>query len=154
MFAKKLKTVTGGLLSKKCCKNCHFLTKTTPSPGRNRFSWDANEREELEVPEHYTSECRKGIWSTGIDPHLNSRLSEILLEDRKDNCFYIEYHPGMSFGAAEELHRIRNDNRQLKKSYRYTQAGLWIAAISVVITAIPIAKPIIAELFSRLIKLF
>ena len=34
----------------------------------------------------------------------------------------------MSFEAASELHRLRNDNRQLKHSYRYTQIGLLIAA--------------------------
>ena len=37
----------------------------------------------------------------------------------------------MSFQAAYELFQIRNDNRQLKRSYRYTQIGLWIAAVSV-----------------------
>ena len=36
----------------------------------------------------------------------------------------------MSFPAALELHKIRNENRNLKRSYRYTQIGLWIAAIS------------------------
>ena len=139
---------------KKCCRNCHFLAKTTAAPDRHRFSWDKTEREKLEIPDHYTAECGKGIWSTGIDPQLKSKFSEILKDDRKDNCFFIEYHPGMSFSAAVELHRIKNDNRQLKKSYRYTQVGLWIAAISMLIAAIPIAKTIIVELFNELTNIF
>ena len=135
---------------KKCCRNCHFLAKTAAAPDRRRFSWDKKEREELEIPDHYTAECGKGIWNTAIDPNLKSRLSEILSEDRKDNCFFIENHPGMSFSAAEELHRIRNDNRQLKKSYRFTQVGLLIAALGLIITAIPI----IVELFNKLTNFF
>ena len=59
---------------------------------------------------------------------MEESLNRILLENRKDNCFYIETHDGMSFEAASELHRLRNDNRQLKRSYRYTQIGLWVAA--------------------------
>ena len=70
---------------KNCCKNCHFLSKKTAWPDYHSFSWDDKEREELEIPEHYTAaECYKGIWSTGIDPHLGSKLKEILLIDRKD----------------------------------------------------------------------
>ena len=53
--------------------------------------------------------CRKGIWSTRVDPHLNSSLKDILLEDRKDNCFFIETHKGMLFDTANELFRLRND---------------------------------------------
>ena len=134
---------------KNCCKNCHFLSKRTAWPDHHRFSWDDKEREELEIPEHYTAaECYKGIWSTGIDPHLGSKLKEILLIDRKDDCFFIEYHQGMSFEAAIELHRIRNDNRQLKKSYRYTQLGLLIAGFSLFIAAIPT----IIELLGKLLE--
>ena len=86
--------------------------------------------------DHYSAECAKGIWSTRIDPHLNSSLNDLLFQDRKDRCFFIEAHKGMSFEAASELHRLRNDNRQLKQSYRYTQIGLWIAATGVVASVI------------------
>ena len=152
---KKLKAVAVGQSPKKCCRNCHFLTKSHVARDNvYRGSWDGNEREQLFVPEPYTSECARGIWSTAIEPNLFFDLKDILLENRKDNCFFIEYHEGMSFQAAEELHRIRNDNRQLKKSYRYTQIGLWIAAVSMFIAAVPIAKPIIVEWFNKLANIF
>ena len=113
-----------------CCKNCHFLMKTSidRGGGTHRFSWDKKERDNYHSPDHHSAECYKGIWSTRIDPRLEESLNSILLENRKDNCFYIETHDGMSFEAASELHRLRNDNRQLKRSYQYTQIGLWIAA--------------------------
>ena len=76
--------------------------------------------------------CYKNVWNTRIDPTLNNRLKEVLLQDRKGDCFFLEEHSGMSFQAAYELFQIRNDNRQLKRSYRYTQIGLWIAAVSLV----------------------
>ena len=36
----------------------------------------------------------------------------------------------MSNEGARALHKLRNDNAQLRKSYRYTQIALWIAAAS------------------------
>ena len=122
-------TITGKATTN-CCKNCHFLAKTSidRGGGTHQFSWGKEERDNYHSPDHHSAECAKGIWSTRIDPRLEESLNSILLENRKDNCFYIETHDGMSFEAASELHRLRNDNRQLKRSYRYTQIGLWIAA--------------------------
>ena len=113
-----------------CCKNCHFLAKTHIDRGgvAHRFSWDKEERDNYHSPDHHSAECAKGIWSTRIDPSLEKSLNRILLENRKDDCFFIKTHDGMSFETASELHRLRNDNRQLKRSYRYTQIGLLIAA--------------------------
>ena len=124
--------MTTGKSTTNCCKNCHFLTKThiDHGGGTHRFSWTKEERDNCHLPDHYSAECVKGIWSTRIDPGLKKSLNRILLENRRDDCFYVETHDGMSFEAASELHRLRNDNRQLKRSYRYTQIGLWIAALS------------------------
>ena len=36
----------------------------------------------------------------------------------------------MSNKGALALHKLRNENAQLRKSYRYTQIALWIAAAS------------------------
>ena len=121
-----------------CCKHCHFLAKTHIDRGGGtcRFSWDKEERYNYHSPDHHSAECARGIWSTRIDPGLETSLKRILLEDRKDNCFYIETYDGMSFEAASELHRLRYDNCQLKRNYRYTQIGLWIAAVSLAIPAL------------------
>ena len=121
---------------KPCCKNCHFLAKDHiwPNGEVRSGSWSTEERENLRlaVEEDHRARCYKNVWNTGIDPTLKDRLGEVLLKDRKDDCFFIEEHPGMSFQAAYELFRIRNDNRQLKRSYRLTQIGLWIAALALV----------------------
>ena len=115
-----------------CCKNCHFLAKENVNDAGHRGSstWSAQERSDLHVKDYWAAKCVQGIWDTGIDPHLNSRLREILEKDRGDDCFFIETQDGMSFQAATALHKIRSENKNLKKSYRYTQIGLWIAAIS------------------------
>ena len=114
-----------------CCKNCHFLVKEhrDPTGGIYRFSWNKRERSDLRVDEQYAANCFQGIWDTGVDPSLNKRLPEILNKQRRDDCFFIEPQEGMLFAAALELHKIRN----LKKSYLYTQIGLWIAAIGLVL---------------------
>ena len=117
---------------KKCCKNCHFLSKYIVSrDGKvHTFSWNAEERSVLKVSESYAAECHKGIWSEGISPEIKVELEEILLKDRTDSCFFIETQKGMSYQAADELFRLRRDNIQLRKSYNYTQVALWIAAFS------------------------
>lgn len=118
-----------------CCKNCHFLTKTVRDNVGDSFlfSWNIDERSKLELKEHYSASCYKGIWDTGIDSRLNSRMKDILLENRRDSCFFIEAQKGMSFQAATELHKIRSENRQLKRSYRYTQIALWLSAIGLIL---------------------
>ena len=52
-----------------------------------------------------------------------TKLEKILDKNRKDDCFFIEYHGGMTFPTAIELHRARYENRHLKRSYRYTLYG-------------------------------
>ena len=116
---------------KHCCRNCHFLAKTFNDGERTlQSSWNQEERSNLYVKNHYAAECAEDVWSTGVSPQMNANLNEVLLQDRGDSCFFFEIHEGMSFSAARKLWRIRNDNRQLKRSYKYTQIGLWIAAIS------------------------
>lgn len=129
-----------------CCKNCHFLTKTVRDNIGDSFlfSWNIDERSKLELKEHYSASCYKGIWDTGIDPRLNSRMKDILLENRRDSCFFIEAQKGMSFQAATELHKIRSENRQLKRSYRYTQIALWLSAIGLILG-------LILEIFGEMI---
>lgn len=121
-----------------CCRNCHFLAKSHVGPGGAvpRLTWNDKERSNCHIADHYSAECARGVWSTGVDPNLSSRLAKIIALDRKDDCFYIEYRKGMLFQAAIELHRLRYDNRNLKKSYRYTQIGLWVAALSLLATLV------------------
>ncbi len=47
----------------------------------------------------------------------------------------MKYETGMLFPAADKLFRIRNENRQLKKSHIYTQIGLTVAGLGLVINA-------------------
>ncbi len=94
------------------------------------FSWTKGERDRLHIQDNCTATCSMGIWNTQLSPKLNSQLPEILKKERKDTCFFIEFHEGMSFPAARDLQKLRYENRNLKRSYRYTQIGLWIASIS------------------------
>lgn len=117
------------------CRNCHFLAREDVRQNgfRSTHSWTKEEREKgrIIIPEELASapKCRQGIWDTGIDPNLNSKLEEIIDKNRKEDCFFIEHSEGMSFDGATELHRIKYENRQLKRSYRYTLYGLIIAGI-------------------------
>ncbi|MYK44128.1 MAG: hypothetical protein F4039_08590 [Gammaproteobacteria bacterium] len=115
---------------KPCCQNCHFLAKDYVAANGQMlsFSWDEEERKNFKIKKHYSAKCHKGVWDTGVDPTLKGKLQEVLLEGRKNDCFFIEYQPSMLFSAADERFRILNDHRQLKRSHLFTQIGLVIAA--------------------------
>ncbi len=87
-----------------CCKNCHFLNKTFRNEGgfEGQFAWSKEDRDNLGVKDHYAASCWRGIWDTGIDPGLNSQLPDILARDRRDECFFVEHHPGMSYPQSTE----------------------------------------------------
>ena len=96
-----------------CCRNCHFLAKYVNSGYGyfNRWTWNAEERSDLQVKDFYGVECAKGIWSAGIDPEINSRLEEELLKERNE-CFYLEFDEAtksMTFDAATELLQLRRE---------------------------------------------
>ena len=122
-----------------CCKDCHFLAKTHLEEvfqeiERFSYSWSSEERANLKVPanEDWRAEYWKGIWSERVDK--KAKLRDNLLMNRKEDCFFIKVRNGMTFEGADELFRLWNDNRQLRKSYRYTQWGLGIAAGSLLLT--------------------
>ena len=76
------------------------------------------------------------MWSEKFDQSLAQPLKNILLQDRRGRCFFVEFQEGMSFEGARELHKLRNDNAQLKRSYRFTQWGLGIAAASLLLNLV------------------
>ena len=96
-----------------CCRNCHFLAKYALTDGgqEHKWTWDAKERFDLHVEDHYGVECAKGIWSAGIDPEINLRLEEELLKERNE-CFFLEYdeaNKSMTFDAATEVLQLRGE---------------------------------------------
>lgn len=130
---------------KHCCRNCHFLAREYPAdsprhrddvslvgdkPKSRRRSWTKEERETGQMKHEAIASpmCHKGIWDAGINPELNSKLEEIIDKNRKNDCFFIEYSAGMSFDGATELHRIRYENRNLKRSLIIAVIGLYISA--------------------------
>lgn len=121
---------------KHCCRECHFLTREYPDGGRR--SWTKEERVtgQMKHKDAASPMCREGVWDAGIDPELVSELEEILDENRKNRCFFIEYSKGMSYDAAAKLQRMRYENRNLKRSYQYTLWGLGIAGVGLVFNAV------------------
>ena len=73
-------------------------------------------------------------------------MAPVLQQDRGDSCFFVEYREGMSFEGAEDLFRLHNDNRQLKRSYRYTKITLGVASAGIVVTIVGIVVNVILNL--------
>ena len=55
---------------------------------------------------------------------------------RGESCFYTRVKPGMSVDAAKMLQDREAAIGELKRSYRLTQIGLWIAAAALVVSAL------------------
>ena len=138
---------------KNSCRNCHFLSMSyivNASSRRERFvSWGTEERNSGNIDHwhEYDMEvnacCQRGVWHTGHDistfdflgtvspvgkKEIKSKLKDELDINRKDDCFFVPYYVGMSFDGAKELHRIRYETQNLKRSLNLAVTGLWISA--------------------------
>ena len=123
---------------KQCCRNCHFLMNTFRPPNGISYktSWNKQQRETGKLQKCYSPSCWFGIWDVGIEPSLTGKLNEIIDENRKNACFFIETYPGMSFSAARIIQHRRDEYAQLRRSNRYTMTGLWIAAIALFVNTV------------------
>jgi len=130
---------------KKLCRNCHFLAKELPEPNTGRrlsFSLSKDERgkalhgEVDFIDDRFCLKCQMGVWDEGVSPGKEQRLHRLNHISRRDKCFFFPHDPGMLFGAAKELQKREQENRQLKRSNLYTRIGLWIAALALFASAI------------------
>ena len=127
---------------KHCCRNCHFLAREDVFENGQRFSntWTKEEREKGQMDAvpglPRAAKCRQGIWDTGVDPTLNAKLEEILDQNRKNECFFIEHSEGMLFDGADKLRHMRYENQNLKRSLVIANWGLYIAAFSALVSFI------------------
>lgn len=133
-------------MCKKCCRNCHFLTKyhQDETGKTHTLFWNDKDIKTSKLDFPYVAECYHMVWSEGIYPNLNIKLAE-LVGDQRDNCFFFPVYKGMSFQAASVLQERNAQNSQLKRTNWYAIIGLWIAGLSLagslIINIINICKP-------------
>ena len=130
---------------KKSCVNCHFLQR------RDRFEnglvqhshWEDSEIENRKLDEkpHLARVpiCSQGVWDGGIDTSLDrddERLKRKIEKNRKETCFFIKRSRSMSNDAAYRLWEKSVENREIKRSYRFTSAALGVTVIGIIINSI------------------
>lgn len=123
-----------GLLKKKRCINCVFLSKYLL---RGKNIVDDIEREIIERDinknsewgnEQYSLECYHDYWSDGNTPHLGL-YHTICVKDRSDCPSYLEYDTDFrSFHSAEKtlerkIERKKTRNRYLFRTFLTFLAG-------------------------------
>lgn len=130
---------------KAICRNCHFLAKEHREENTGRplsFSLDGSERKLVQsdsaqaVKNFYSLKCQLGVWDEGVSQSPGGRDVTVNMTPRKDICFFFPYHSAMLFGAARELQKREDENRQLKRSNMYTRIGLWVAAVALAANAV------------------
>ena len=120
------------------CQSCAFLKQEHVTvAGAERHvgstSWDREERINKR-PKHADQPgvvwcCHKGVWSKASG--LIRPLEEVLLEDRKNKCFWYPWDEGtgMFFQAAEELEKRQFEFRHLRKTRRISISAVVIAIV-------------------------
>lgn len=110
-------------MTKHCCRNCHFLTKTTSAYDTQTWDkedralcWPEGKRDRAylaNIPEEnrryykvYKVGCYKNEWERNSDELVggSSRqsLKKEILSNRKGQCFFVEYRAGEKCPEAEK----------------------------------------------------
>ena len=88
----------------------------------------------------HLSGCHREVWFDFTMLENNRTVSlepfrRTLLKNRKESCYFVQYQEGMTFKAANDLQRLQYETRNLRRSYRFTLIGLFIAAGGLAINA-------------------
>jgi hypothetical protein len=127
------------------CVGCHFfirerriqghdepMTNHVSSPERVKarngdYSW---------IPPDASLACSRGVWDEGYNFDRAKRHEIIVEMERKDFCFFLEFHPGMLLPAGAELQKRREELREAGRDRRLSLLGLWIAASALAVNAV------------------
>ena len=81
--------------------------------------------------------CYRRVWNTSFLPHDHDigaaeikPFTDQMLKDRRESCFFVEYQEGMEWEAANDLQRLKYENRNLKRSFTTAVLGLYISALA------------------------
>jgi hypothetical protein len=125
------------------CNDCHFLSKEIlMNNGQFSFSLSNNNREVLindinSISNEYSLKCTKGVWDEGVEPNLKNDRNHIINKVNRENfCFHFPVHEGMLFQAASELQQREEEYKKNNRNNKYTQIGLYIAALGLIANAI------------------
>lgn len=123
------------------CRDCHFLAReirdVSGLPYKNslqkkeRDRAKAGEVDFFENKERSSLQCYMGVWDEGVKPGKGDRLERVN-KTKRDNCFFYPYDEGMMFSAAKELQKREQENKQLKRTNKFSTVGLWIAAFGLI----------------------
>ena len=126
---------------KKICRDCHFLARdyrgvsgetwkqTVTKEERDKA--EAGEIDFFKLKDQASLNCHMGVWDEGVKPGSDDRLERVN-KTKRYNCFFYPYDEGMLFDAAKVLQKREQENRQLKRTNKFSTIGLWIAAIGLI----------------------
>lgn len=135
--------------SKQACVDCHFLIRHCGPEGprivleerrairKHDYSWLGSD---------FLLGCHFSVWDEPSRSDQETRDQIILETDRRASCFFWKYRPGMLVKAAEVLQNREAERREASRDRRLTCIGLWIAAIALLVGAIPEIIKLLASL--------
>ena len=128
-------------MTRQACVDCHFFVKSyrDSQPAmtslvtadkraavRERdFAWHDDRQAPVALA------CDMKVWDEGLAGFPRDKRYALLVEqERKGNCFFRRYEPGMLLPAARELQTREMEADRWRKERRLTLVGLWIAALA------------------------
>jgi len=119
------------------CVSCHFLAFIERTGEYRRYiPWNEIDDSYLDVKDKYLIGCERGVWMTRTSEEIENRVHEEINKNRNETCYFFMRQHDMDFNTAYDLWKIRNDNRQLKRSYKYTRWALWIATAGIIMNVL------------------
>ena len=121
------------------CRTCHFLCKDHVGERGDTYVFEIHdhERDAMEFQDHYSVGCWHKVWrSVNMNAAARTVILHAVSVERRRSCFYYPHVPGMNFPAAAELEHRQSENSKLEQTLRYTQIGLWIAGIGLIVNVI------------------
>jgi hypothetical protein len=85
----------------------------------------------------YNVACYEDVWDSANPRADTSKdIRAIMKKDRREDCFFYTYTPGIYFPAARELEQRNADRREAKRDRFWVKCGVWVAVAAVLLTLV------------------
>ena len=131
-------------MSNQKCINCHFLSIRPQRVNDKNFytSLDKEKRESINKNDfiwqndNATLCCYFSVWDDGYNPEKLDLRKDITEKERKDFCFFWEYHPGMIVPIAKILQERESAYKAIKTERRLTIIAILIASFALIVSIV------------------
>ena len=125
---------------KQICANCQFFIRQYRGHGgaEHTFEIGAAQRAQAErgdlswQRDSESIACFKGVWDEGLGMGGPAKIVAISQQERRGNCYYFQFQPGMLLPAADKLQQERAAASTEWLKYRLAIYALLLTVIALI----------------------